>query len=284
MIVPPVTISALLRAATLHLLANGVDHERLTARLLLHHTTGISPQRQIAGSDTLIEGERVAHFTKAVRRRAAREPLAYITGRREFWSLDLEVTPDVLIPRPDSETVVEAALSRALPDPQRVLDLGVGSGCLLFALLSEWRTAYGVGIDCSMAALRVAAQNAHRLALADRCAFVASDWATAILGVFDIVICNPPYVAGTAIDGLQPEIAYEPRLALDGGVDGLLCYRQIVGQLPRLLTPHGLVTLEIGAGQHDAVADLMRRAGLHSIREHRDLSGTVRCLSGRRRP
>jgi len=281
--VPPLTVSALLHAATLQLAANGVDHARLTTRLLLHHATGISPQRQITERDTPIGIEQVAHFTQAVRRRAAREPLAYITGRREFWSLDLKVTPDVLIPRPDSETVVEAALSQVPPNPGRVLDLGVGSGCLLFALLSEWRAAYGVGIDRSMAALRVAAQNAHQLALSDRCAFVASDWATAVHGVFDVVVCNPPYIAGAAIDELESEIAHEPRLALDGGADGLGCYRQVIGQLPRLLPRHGLAVLEIGAGQHTTAANLMRRAGLVAIREHHDLSGTVRCLSGRRK-
>ncbi len=250
--------------------------------MLLHHATGIDRTRQLAAPDARLDAAACARFAALVRRRAAREPLAYITGTREFRSLDFAVTPAALIPRPDSETTVEAALARASQRPRRVLDLGTGSGCLLLALLGEWPSAFGVGVDRRPDTVALAASNAHALGMAGRCAFVAADWGGAIDGRFDVIVCNPPYVASGEMDGLAPELAYEPRLALDGGADGLASYRAVTADAARLLDPGGIAAFEIGAGQEDAVRTLMRAAGLRDIAAHRDLSGTVRCLSAGR--
>ncbi len=217
-----------------------------------------------------------------MRRREAREPLAYVTGVREFRGLEFAVDSSVLVPRPDSETVVEAALARAAPAPRRVLDLGVGSGCLLLALLAEWPAAFGVGVDRSPDALALAAANARALGMAARCAFVASDWTAALAGACDVVLCNPPYVRSADIARLAPEIAWEPRCALDGGADGLDGFRAVTGVAARLLAVDGVAAFEIGDGQARAVGDLMRAAGFGGVVEHRDLSGAVRCLSARR--
>lgn len=216
------------------------------------------------------------------RRREAREPLAYVIGIREFRGLEFAVDPSVLIPRPDSETVVEAALARAPASPRRVLDLGAGSGCLLLALLTEWPAAFGIGIDRSPEALALAAANARALGMAGRCAFVASDWAAALAGVCDVVLCNPPYVRSADIARLAPEIAWEPRCALDGGADGLDGFRAVMDGAARLLADGGVAAFEIGDGQARAVGGIMRAAGFAAIVEHRDLSGAVRCLSARR--
>ena len=217
-----------------------------------------------------------------MRRREAREPLAYVTGVREFRGLEFAVDSSVLVPRPDSETVVEAALARAAPAPRRVLDLGVGSGCLLLALLAEWPAAFGVGVDRSPDALALAAANARALGMAARCAFVASDWTAALAGACDVVLCNPPYVRSADIARLAPEIAWEPRCALDGGADGLDGFRAVTGGAARLLAVDGVAAFEIGDGQASAVGDLMRAAGFGGVVEHRDLSGAVRCLSAQR--
>ena len=220
-----------------------------------------------------------ARFAALVRRREAREPLAYVTGVREFRGLEFAVGPSVLIPRPDSETLVEAALKRAPPGPRRVLDLGTGSGCLLLALLAEWPAAFGVGVDRSPDALSVAAANARSLGIAGRSAFVASDWSSALAGAFDVVVCNPPYVRTADIARLAPEIAWEPRRALDGGPDGLGALRAVLGGAARLLAVDGVALFEVGDGQAPVVAATIRAASLGRIVEHSDLSGSIRCLS-----
>ena len=190
-----------------------------------------------------------APFSALIERRARGEPVAYLTGRRGFWSLDLCVTPDVLIPRPDSETLIEAAVA-AIPGDgaPRVLDLGTGSGALLLAALSQWPRARGVGVDRSLAALAVARANAAALGLADHTAFVAGDWATAIAGGWDLVLSNPPYVRDDA--PLDPGVRdFEPAAGLFAGADGLDAYRRIVPDLPRLLAPGGMAVIEIGHDQ-----------------------------------
>jgi len=215
-----------------------------------------------------------------VARRAAREPLALILGRREFWSLEFAVSPATLIPRPDSETLIEAALA-AFADrapPGHVLDLGTGTGCLLLAALSEFRGAIGIGVDRSAAAAALAARNAASLGMTDRAAFACCDWAGALHGRFDLVLCNPPYIPSSDLGSLMPEVArHEPWSALDGGPDGLSSYRQLMPELPRLLSPGGIAVLELGAGQAKAVTALAWEAGF-SATARQDLSGIVRVL------
>jgi release factor glutamine methyltransferase len=244
------------------LAAAGIEDAMREARLL---------QRQAADETA---------FDAMIARRAAREPVSYILGRREFWSLDFAVTPACLDPRPDSETVVEAVLAK-LPDRNRawrILDLGTGSGCLLLALLSELPNATGVGLDVSPEALGVALGNAHRLGLGNRARFMERDWARGLDGEFDVIVANPPYIPSAEIETLAPEIArYEPRRALDGGKDGLDAYRAIIPNLGRALAPGGFAALEIGATQAERVGRLAREAGF-AAECRPDLAGRDRCL------
>jgi release factor glutamine methyltransferase len=213
-------------------------------------------------------------------RRIAREPLALILGHREFWSLDFAVSPATLIPRPESETLIEAALaafSRRSP-PRMILDLGTGTGCLLLASLAEFPAAFGLGVDRSPAAAALAAHNAATLGLADRAAFICGDWATALAARFDLVLCNPPYIPTSDLSLLMPEVVdYEPRSALDGGAAGLAVFRHLVPVLPHLMTPSGIAVLEFGPGQLEAIAGLARMAGMTVAARH-DLAGNPRAL------
>ena len=250
------------------------DCPRLDAELLAAHLIGVDRSALLLRRlDADIDA---AAFEALVDRRLAHEPVAYIVGRREFWSLDFRVTPDVLIPRPDSETLVEAALAAASVAP-RVLDLGTGSGCLLLAVLSERRGGWGVGVDRSAGAAAVALDNARRLGLADRAAFVVGDWTAAISGRFDLVLANPPYI-GTG-EPLDREVAeFEPASALFAGADGLDDYRRIVPALADLLAPGGSAHLEIGHAQADVVMAMGAAAGfVPELR--RDLAGRPRCVS-----
>jgi len=219
----------------------------------------------------------VAACAALVERRVRGEPIAYIIGQREFWSLDLCVTPDVLIPRPDSETLIEAAIAAIPPDAApRILDLGTGSGALLLAALVEWPRARGVGVDRSPAALDVAVRNAAGTGLSGRAAFVAGDWAGALVGQWDLILANPPYVRDDA--PLDPGVRdFEPAGALFAGADGLDAYRRIVPDLPRLLAPAGVAVVEIGHDQAAAVSALAHAAGL-SARVRHDLAGRDRAL------
>lgn len=228
-----------------------------------------------------------ASFQALVARREAREPLAFLLGSQEFRSLELEVSPATLIPRFDSETLIAAALA-ARPDRssvRRILDLGTGTGCLLLAALAEFPQAFGVGVDVVPEAAALAARNAAANGLAARCAFVCGDWAATLAGRFDLVLCNPPYIATSAIAGLIPEVAcHEPASALDGGEDGLDAYRAVLLALPRLLgvgpasgpDPAGLAILELGIGQADAVADLAHAIGFRIAALHHDSGGVAR--------
>jgi release factor glutamine methyltransferase len=218
-------------------------------------------------------------------RRVAREPLALILGKREFWSLDFAVSPETLIPRPESETLIEAAVEafRGRP-PRTVLDLGTGTGCLLLAALSEFTSAFGIGVDRSPAAAAVARQNAVALGLADRASFVCGDWADALGSHFDLVLCNPPYIPKSEVCGLMPEVArFEPRTALDGGPDGLAAYRLLLPTLPRLLERDGAAVLELGAVQAGPVGALARQAGL-VMDLRNDLAGIARAMLLQRAP
>lgn len=261
------------------LAAAGVPEPRREARLLLAYALGIEPvavtgypERPVADGGA---------YEQLVARRANREPLSHLTGRREFWSLDFEVTPATLDPRPDSETVVETALA-AFPDPGArldILDFGTGTGCLLLAILHERPAATGLGVDIESDAVAVARRNADRLGLADRARFAAGEWGAGLDGPFDLIVSNPPYIAEADIDGLQPEIArFESRRALDGGADGLAAYRALAPDVARLLSPGGIAVIEFGAGQGGAVARILEDAGLDPVGFAADLAGHDRCI------
>jgi len=268
---------ALLAAGAAKLRAAGIDEARREARLLLSHCTGVPAEQLFAHPETAVAAAAAARFEAVLERRAAREPVSHILGKREFWGLPFTVSGAVLDPRPDSETVVALALD--LIAPRRILDLGTGSGCLLCALLHELPGASGVGIDRSAEALRVAAGNAAALGLGDRAKFVLSDWGAAIDERFELIVSNPPYIPAAEIAALAPEVAaHEPRAALDGGADGLDAYRAIAAQLPRLLTNEGRAVFEIGAGQEAAVAAILAAAGFAVVEARADLGGHVRAL------
>lgn len=249
---------------------------RLDAELLAAHLLGVERgELLLQRMDDAIDA---AAYDELVERRAGGEPVAYITGVREFWSLPFRVTPDVLIPRPDSETLIEAAIEDLPADAApRVLDLGTGSGCLLLAALHQWPGAWGVGVDRSQAAAAVARDNARRLDLEERASFIVGNWTDAIEGRFDLVLANPPYI-GTG-ETLSHEVAdFEPASALYAGADGLDDYRRIVPRLPEILSAQGAAHLEIGHAQADLVMEMARSAGLES-RLRCDLAGRPRCVS-----
>jgi release factor glutamine methyltransferase len=278
--VAPVTLGEAVSAAAALLDAAGVADARRDARLLLGHALGVGREVVLGHPERPLDAGGEARLGTLVARRAAREPMAYITGEREFWSLPFRVGRAALIPRPDSETVVEAALAW-VPDRAatlRLLDLGTGSGCLLLALLSELGSATGVGLDRSAKALEMARKNARRLGLDGRCRFLAGDWGAPLTGPFDLIVANPPYVAEDELAALEPEVAFEPRLALAAGQDGLAAYRALAPHMARLLAPAGAAVVEVGAGQARAVASLMSAAGLGETGRRRDLAGIERCL------
>lgn len=275
------TIAAALDDAGRRLGAAGIEDARREARLLLGHATGLEPAAIIGHPERRIAPEAARILAQAVSDRARRLPMARVTGRREFWSLAFRVTSATLDPRPDSETVVGAVLDHVgdRAAPHLVLDLGTGSGCLLLALLTELPNATGLGTDISWDALAVAAANAAALGLDARARFAAADWDRGLSGRFDIVVCNPPYVATGEIDRLAPEIArHEPRRALDGGADGLDAYRALAPSIAARLAPDGLAAIEIGAGQREAVEAILAAAGLAPGARVPDLSGIERCL------
>lgn len=268
-----------LEEAVARLREAGVDNPRLDARLLYEHARAIELSALVA------KGRLLEIFAALIARRAAREPLAYITGTKEFWSLAFGVGPGVLIPRPDTETLIESAL-RLIPDkstPLAILDLGTGSGCLLIAALTEYPHAHGVGIDSSPEALAWAARNVAAHKLEDRANLIETGWLEEASPGFDLILTNPPYIPSADIVGLQPEVArFEPRAALDGGPDGLDAYRALAPRIARLLKPGGSAILEVGAGQGDAVATLLGSAGLMVPAINPDLSGIPRAVVAKR--
>lgn len=274
-------IGALLQLAGRRLAAAGVEDAPRDARLLLQAAAGLSLAAQVAFPERTLDGAALARFNSLLERRANREPMAQILGRREFWSLTFRVTGDTLDPRPDSETLVQAVLDRT-PDrnaPLRLLDFGTGTGCLLLALLHDLPAATGLGVDRSAAAVEVAAENARSLGLADRAMFRLGDWEDGIVPAFDLIVSNPPYVESAAIPALQPEVArFEPRLALDGGADGLDAYRRLLPAAARLLQPGGLAGFEIGAGQADSVSRIGAACGLRHIATVPDLGAIPRVV------
>jgi release factor glutamine methyltransferase len=218
-------------------------------------------------------------------RRAAREPVSRILARREFWGLPLAISPAVLDPRPDTETIVAAviaAFASARAAPLRILDLGVGSGAIVCALLTEFKAATGVGIDVSPRAAEQARANLAACGLAERSTICVGGWGAAVDGRFDIVVSNPPYIPSRAVEELEPEVRdYDPRLALDGGPDGLDAYREIAPRLAGLLAANGRFFLEVGAGQAKSVMAALSQRGLVGLEGHCDLAGVVRVVGGR---
>ncbi|MEM7042907.1 MAG: peptide chain release factor N(5)-glutamine methyltransferase, partial [Pseudomonadota bacterium] len=258
---------------------------RQDAWLLLGHLCQMDRATLLASAlDELAPQHRRA-FSALVQRRAAREPLAQILGSKEFWSLDFQISKEVLCPRPDSECLIEAALSRLKEGRNaqswggRILDMGTGSGCLLLALLSELPAASGLGLDISKRALSMARSNSQRLGLNRRAAWLCADWARALDGTFDLIISNPPYIKAGERNALAPEVKdFEPATALFAGDDGLEAYRAMAGDLRRLLARGGFVCLEIGLGQADAVSAILRQHRLETVDQKRDLAGIDRCL------
>ena len=270
-----------LLTAAARLRVAGVESPRREARLLLAHVLGVKQEDIVAGRIAHLSARALADFEAALARRAAREPLAYILGSREFWSLDFAVGPGVLVPRPESETLIEEALRR-FPNPEsplRVLDLGTGSGCLLLAFLSERPNATGAGVDISHDALAIARRNAKALNLDKRTLFIRSDWMKEISGTFDAIFINPPYIAEGQLSRLEPEVArYEPGTALNGGADGLDAYRRAAASLWRHLPPQGLAFFELGQGQAEPVKAILAEKGLRTDGTVYDLAGIPRCL------
>lgn len=278
------TVDTARRRLAAQLAAAGIESHALDARLLIGHALGLDHGGLIAAGRRVVEPEETQRIAELAGRRLARVPLAQIIGQREFWGLPLKVTADTLAPRPDTETVVEAALAcldaaGGRDRPLKLADLGTGSGALLLALLSELPRASGIGTDLSAAALAVAQENAARLGLAARCSFLRGDFGTGLKGGFDLVVSNPPYIASADIAGLDPEVRdHEPLLALDGGADGLAAYRAILGDAPRLIRRGGHLAVEIGLGQAPAVTALAAACGLAPVVQRRDLAGLPRCL------
>ena len=270
-----------LREAAVTLQQAGVESAALDARLLMQHALGISREQLLLAMDKTLSAEEEAAFAALIAERARRRPVSHLTGVREFWGAEFKVTADTLDPRPDSETLIEAVLQNVADKARacRILDLGTGTGCLLLSLLKELPEASGLGVDQSEAALQVAKENALRLGLQTRTTFLASHWCDKVEERFDIVVANPPYIPSRTIETLSPEVArYEPKSALDGGEDGLDCYRQIVAQLPRVMQDDGLAVLEIGIHQQEALAGLAKAQGLRVAAVRNDLGGIPRAV------
>ncbi|MFI5000359.1 MAG: peptide chain release factor N(5)-glutamine methyltransferase [Reyranellales bacterium] len=278
-----------MRDCAVALTAAGIDNARFEARLLMTHAARLSTEQLIACGSEIASPTAAAALRSLTARRVRREPMAYILGEREFWGLPFKVSPAVLVPRPDSETLIEAAL-KLMPDRARswrIADLGVGSGCLLLTLLREFPNASGVGMDASAEALAVARANASTLGVADRTTLREGDWrqpgwAERLGGPFDLLVSNPPYVEAAAIGGLMPEVArFEPRLALDGGPDGLAAYRAIAAAAPKLVTTGGHLVVEIGEGQAFEVARILASVGLTVGARWKDLGGIERVVAAK---
>ena len=279
------TLAQALRRATLALAGAGIASPEVDARLLLCAAAGLDRAALIRDPDLPLGSQAEAQFSALLERRLAREPVSRILGFREFWGLNLRLTPDVLDPRPDTETLVEAVLEAVkgrLSHPWRILDLGTGSGAILCALLHDLPDARGWAVDRSASACRVAQSNLAACGLAGRSLVLQGDWGSALAGEsFDIVVSNPPYIETAAIAGLDRDVReHDPLPALDGGADGLAAYRLLTADLPRLLAPDGIAAFEVGQGQDAAALALMADAGLTDLAMRRDLSGIARVVKG----
>jgi len=261
----------------------GLASPELDARILVGHALGLDQAALAAAAERELSEREALRIAGLGERRLAHESVAAIVGRKEFWGLPLRVSEATLVPRPDTETVVEAALdaigaSHARARTLRIADLGTGTGCLLAALLSELPNASGIGVDISLEALALARHNMDALGLAHRARLTCGNFAEALAGRFDLIVSNPPYIATHEFELLAPEIRREPRIALDGGIDGLAAYRAIAADAPRLLAPGGAIVLEVGASQATSVAALLASAGLAPQLPKLDLAGVPRAI------
>ncbi|WP_315775708.1 MULTISPECIES: peptide chain release factor N(5)-glutamine methyltransferase [unclassified Bradyrhizobium] len=283
-----VTIDAARRALAARFADAGLDSPELDARLLIGYALQLDLTGLVMHGRRQLSHDDAQRLETLMQRRLAGEPVARILGTKEFWGLDLRLSADTLVPRPDTETVVELALEHLaaggdLKRRLRIADLGTGSGAILLALLSELPWAFGLGTDISLAALTTARDNARALGLADRAGFVACSYAAALAVGFDLIVSNPPYIPSSEIGALDAEVrAHDPLRALDGGKDGLDAYRALIPQAAALLQPGGAVIVEVGLGQSDDVAALMVRAGLtaDSSTIRADLAGIPRTVMG----
>lgn len=285
------TVDAARRKLAEQFRTNAIDSAGLDARILVGHLLGLDLTGMIAAAARPISDDEAARLEALARRRLAGEPIARILGRKEFWGLPLQLSAATLIPRPDTETVVELALmmrrgAPSLDRRSRLADIGTGSGAILLALLSELPDADGVGTDISAAALSTARRNAVDLGFADRATFVACDYATALSGAFDLIVSNPPYIRSGDIKGLASEVRdHDPHRALDGGADGLDAYRALIPQAAELLAPGGALVVEAGHDQSHAIEALMAAAGLTRTGPPRaDLAGIRRAVGGLKLP
>ncbi|MGJ5011438.1 peptide chain release factor N(5)-glutamine methyltransferase [Bradyrhizobium oligotrophicum] len=287
-IIAGANIDSARRAVAARFAAAGLDSPELDARLLLGHALQLDLTGLVMHGQRQLSHEDAQRLEALVQRRLVGEPVARLLGAKEFWGLPLQLSADTLVPRPDTETVVELALEHlaaggALTRPLRIADLGTGSGAILLALLSELPRAHGVGTDISVGALATARDNARALGLADRAGFVACSYAAALSAGFDLIVSNPPYIPSSEISELDIEVrTHDPLRALDGGQDGLDAYRALIPQAAALLRPGGAVIVEVGLGQSDGVAALMARAGLaaDSSTIRADLAGIPRTVMG----
>jgi release factor glutamine methyltransferase len=284
-------VDAARRALTARFKSGSIESAELDARLLVGAVLGLDLTGLIAVASRRLSADESRSLGDFAHRRLGGEPVARILGQKEFWGLPLKLSAATLVPRPDTETVVELALEmlRASPAPGRPLriaDLGTGSGAILLALLSELPDAVGIGTDISTEALQTARNNARELGLADRADFIACDYASDLDGAFDLMVSNPPYIRSADIPGLATEVRnFDPAAALDGGRDGLDAYRALIPQAMLLLAPDGVLVVEIGQGQHDDVTGLMMAAGLAPEGPGKpDLAGIRRALGGRKKP
>jgi release factor glutamine methyltransferase len=285
------TIEATRRALAARFDAVGLDSAELDARLLVGAVLNLDLTGLIVSSARRVTEAEAAEIDALARRRAGGEPVARLFGHREFWGLNLRLSPETLVPRPDTETVVELALDLVRAECPadsrlRIADIGTGSGAILLALLHELPEAFGIGTDVSVAALHAARRNAEGLGLASRAAFVACDYAAALSGPLDLIVSNPPYIRAADIAGLPAEVRdHDPHLALDGGADGLDAYRALIPQAGRLLAPRGVLVVEAGRGQSRDIEGLMTGAGLIlACPPKADLAGVPRAVAARKMP
>jgi release factor glutamine methyltransferase len=270
-------------AARRRLEAAGIEGPVIDARLMLEVAANATRADIVTDPYRVLTPDQIQTLDSFLTRRAAREPVSHILGRKGFWTIELKVTPDVLTPRPDTEVIVDYVLKTLTPDlPVHMLDLGVGSGAILLAILSERVMATGLGVDISSPALEVARENAALMGLTDRAQFLHADWAQGQPDDrYDLVVSNPPYIATGVIATLEPEVReHEPHLALDGGKDGLDAYRKLASEILRVLKPGGLFAIEIGYDQSRPVEALMRHAGAKGVRTLKDLANRNRVVTG----